>query len=122
MNVVELTRQVSTIRKLIFQGGLIMFRVFLELIRIIAIFLILGSIIGALMKLIYASLGINVDNTAGAWIVGLSILILIFVFYRNKLQFSGFYKGEQRLKLPKTVSNILVTCSVLMLILAPLFI
>lgn len=98
-----------------------MFRVFLELIRITAIFLILGSLMGALMKLIYANLGINVDNTTGAWIVGLSILTLIFVLYRNKLQFSGFYKGEQRLKLPKTVSNILVSCSVLMLILAPLF-
>ena len=98
-----------------------MFRVFLELIRIIAIFLILGSLMGALMKLIYASLGINVDNTNGGWIVGLSILILIFVLYRNRLQFSGFYKGEQRLKLPKTVSVFLVSCSVLMLIVAPLF-
>ena len=98
-----------------------MFRVLLELIRIIAIFLILGSLMGALMKLIYASLGINVDNTNGGWIVGLSILILIFVLYRNRLQFSGFYKGEQRLKLPKTVSVFLVSCSVLMLILAPLF-
>ena len=98
-----------------------MFRVLLELIRITAIFLILGSLMGALMKLIYASLGINVDNTNGGWIVGLSILILIFVLYRNRLQFSGFYKGEQRLKLPKTVSVFLVSCSVLMLILAPLF-
>ena len=98
-----------------------MFRVFLELIRITAIFLILGSFMGALMKLIYASLGINVDNTNGGWIVGLSILTLIFVLYRNRLQFSGFYKGEKRLKLPKTVSIFLVSCSVLMLIFAPLF-
>ena len=98
-----------------------MFRVFLELIRIIAIFLILGSIMGVLMKLVYANLGINVDNTSGAGIVGLSILILIFVLYRNRLQFSGFYKGEQQLKLPKTVSIFLISCSVLMLIFAPLF-
>lgn len=97
-----------------------MFRVFLELIRITAIFLILGSLMGALMKLVYRSLGINVDNTNGAWIVGLSILILIFVLYRNRLQFSGFYKGKQRLKLPKTISIFLISCSVLMLIFAPL--
>ncbi len=97
-----------------------MLRVFLELIRIIAIFLILGSLMGTLMKLVYASLGINVDNTNGAWVVGMSILMLIFVLYRNKLQFSGFYKGELGLKLPKTVSIFLISCSVLMLIFAPL--
>ena len=73
-----------------------MFRVFLELIRIIAIFILLGGLMGALMKFIYASLGINVDATNGGWIVGLSIFILIFVLYRNRLQFSGFYEGEQK--------------------------
>ena len=78
-----------------------MFRVFLELIRITAIFLILGSLMGALVKLIYASIGINVDHTNGGWIVGVSILLLIFVLYRNRLQFSGFYKGEQRIKTSK---------------------
>ena len=98
-----------------------MFRVFLELIRITAIFLILGSLMGALVKLIYASIGINVDHTNGGLIVGVSILFLIFVLYRNRLQFSGFYKGEQRFKLPKKVSVFLVSCSVLMLIVAPLF-
>ena len=72
-----------------------MFRVLLELIRITAVFLILGSLMGALMKLIYASLGINVDDTNGGWLVGLSILILIFVLYRNRLQFSGFYKEKE---------------------------
>lgn len=100
-------------------GG-IMFRAFLELIRIIAIFLLLGSLMGGLIKLVYVSLGLNVVNTNGAGIVGLSIFILIFVLYRNRLQFSGFYKGEQRLKLPKTVSIFLISCSVLMLIFAPL--
>lgn len=98
-----------------------MFRVLLELIRITAVFLILGSLMGALMKLIYASLGINVGNTNGGWLVGLSILILIFVLYRNRLQFSGFYKGEGKWKISKKVSIYLISCSILMLILAPLF-
>ena len=98
-----------------------MFRVFLELIRITAIFLILGSLMGALVKLIYASVGINVDHTNGGLIVGVSILLLIFVLYRNRFQFSGFYKGGKRFKLPKIVSFYLVSCSVLMLIVAPLF-
>lgn len=48
----------------------------------------------ALVKLVYASMEINVDNTSGGWFVGITILILLFVFYRNRLQFSGFYNEE----------------------------
>ena len=60
---------------------------------IIAIFYT-GSLMGALMKLIYVNLGINVDIPMGVH-SGLAILILIFVLYRNRLQFSGFYKGDK---------------------------
>lgn len=98
-----------------------MFRLFLELIRIIVIFLILGSMMGALMSFIYASLGINVDNTNGGWLVSVSIFILFFVLYRNKFQFSGFYNGPGKEKLPKKVSNSLILCSILMLFIAPFF-
>ncbi len=76
-------------------------RAILELIRIIAILSILGSLMGTSVKLIYAGFGINVDHTGGAWLAGLSILTLLFVLYRNKLQFSGFYKGAGKEKLPK---------------------
>lgn len=98
-----------------------MFRVILELMRITAIFLILGSLMGAFIKLVYGSFGINVDNTNGGWMVGISILIIIFVLYRNRLQFSGFYKGDNRVKLPKIIKAFLISSSVLMLIFAPLF-
>lgn len=101
-------------------GG-IMLRLFLEVIRITAIFLIFGALMGTLLKVVYASMGTDVNNTGGAGMMGLSILILIFVWYRNRLQFSGFYKGEKRLKLPKTASVLLVSCSVLVLILVPVF-
>ncbi len=96
-------------------------RVILEFIRVIVILLILGGLIGAFVKLIYASFGINVDNTNGAWLVGISILILIFVLYKNKLQFSGFYKGAGKVKLSKKVGISLILWSVIMLILAPFF-
>ena len=96
-------------------------RVILELLRIIAILLILGGLMGAFIKVIYASFGVNVDNTNGSWLVGLSILILLFVLYRNKLQFSGFYKGAGRAKLSKKVGISLIFCSFIMLILAPIF-
>jgi hypothetical protein len=95
-------------------------RIILELFRITAIFLILGALLGGLVKLVYANIGINVDNTNGAWLVGFAIIILLFVLYRNKLQFSGFYKGEGKVKLPKKVSVSLTSCSVIMLFIAPL--
>ncbi|ULT59393.1 hypothetical protein L1999_13045 [Neobacillus drentensis] len=93
----------------------------MEFIRIIAILLILGGLMGDIVKLKYASFGVNVDNTNGALLVGFSILILLFVLYRNKLQFSGFYKSAGREKLPKKVGISLVFCSFIMLILAPIF-
>ncbi|RPJ95251.1 hypothetical protein CW357_11610 [Rummeliibacillus sp. TYF005] len=71
-----------------------MIRVILELFRIMAIFLILGAVLGGLVGLIYASIGINVDYTSGGWLVGFAIIILLFVLYRNKLQFIGWYNGE----------------------------
>ena len=96
-----------------------MIRVILELFRIMAIFLILGAVLGGLVSLIYASIGVNVDNTNGGWLVGFAIIILLFVLYRNKLQFSGWYKGEGREKLPKIVSRMLIFGSISLLLLAP---
>lgn len=92
----------------------------LEMIRIAIILIIIGGLLGGLVKLIYSGFGINVDDTNGAWLVGTSILIILFVLYRNKLQFSGFYKGEEKVKLPRRVSTILVSSSIIMLIIAPI--
>jgi uncharacterized membrane protein len=96
-----------------------MFRLILELVRIIAIFAILGSLIGSLVKLMYVSMEINVDETTGGWIVGIAIYILLFVFYRNRLQFSGFYNGEGNKKLPKKLSISLISFSIVMIAVAP---
>ncbi|ARF15530.1 hypothetical protein [Sporosarcina ureae] len=91
----------------------------LEMIRIAFILLIIGGLLSALVKLIYTGFGINVDDTNGAWLVGVSILIILFVLYRNKLQFSGFYKGEENVKLSRRMSTILISSSIIMLIIAP---
>jgi hypothetical protein len=97
-----------------------MLRIILELFRITTIFLILGALLGGLVKLVYTNIGINVDNTNGAWLVGGAIIISLFVLYRNKLQFNGFYKGKGKVKLPRKVSVSLMSCSVVMLVIAPL--
>ncbi|WMX54993.1 hypothetical protein [Peribacillus sp. R9-11] len=70
-----------------------MFRVILELLRIVAIIFILGSLMGALVNLIY----------------------------RNRLQFSGFYKGKGKEKLSNKISIFLICFSMLMITIAPLF-
>ncbi|MFE4240104.1 hypothetical protein [Peribacillus butanolivorans] len=66
---------------------------------------------------------INVDNTTGGWFVGVAILIILFVFHRNRLQFSGFYKGKGKEKLSNKISiSIFLICfSMLMITIAPLF-
>ena len=94
-------------------------KVILEFIRIMVILFIFGAILGGLVKLVYASLGINVDDTTGGWFVGIAIIISLFLLYRNKLQCSGFYRGEGAMKLPKKVSVSLLSCSIIMLIVAP---
>ncbi len=94
-------------------------RVLLELVRIILLFGFLGSLLGMLCKFIYELLGINIANKE--WMVSLSILILLFVFFRNRWQFSGWYLGKGREKLPKKVTNVLVSGASILLILVPFF-
>ncbi len=98
-----------------------MLRLVLEIIRILAIFLILGALLSSLVVAIYAAAGIDLADTNGGLLVGIAILISLFVLYRNKLQFSGFYKGKGRVKLHRNMSISLLTCSALMLLIAPFF-
>ncbi|MGG0846872.1 hypothetical protein [Peribacillus simplex] len=92
-------------------------RVLLELIRIILIFGIAGSIISIIVNGIYINIGVNMNQYG--WLGSIAILILLFVWYRNKLQFSGWYSGKGKEKLPKTASRILIMCSLLFLCAPP---
>lgn len=69
------------------------------------------------VRLIYTTLRINVDGTYGGWLGGIAIYFLLFVLYRNKLQFSGFYDGPKQQKLPRKITCILVTGAIFLLIL-----
>ncbi|WP_245917386.1 hypothetical protein [Bacillus canaveralius] len=82
-------------------------KILLELLRIVFIFFILGGIMTELLINVYASTGINVDDYN--WMGVLGILILLFVLYRNRWQFSGWYSGNGREKLPVKTSNLLLT-------------
>ena len=86
----------------------------LELLRIIIIFMILGGLGWAIIGNSYT---INEVTESYSWLGAIAILLLLFVLYRNKLQFSGWYKGEGRVKLPKSVSLTLILSSLLLILL-----
>lgn len=99
---------------------MITFKIFLELIRIIILFSIIGCVMWGGARLMYTSFDINVDGSYAGWLGGIAIYSLLFVLYRNKLQFTGFYNGPYRQKLSPTTTTIFITISVFLLIL-PLF-
>ncbi len=92
-------------------------RVLIELARITFIFVFIGGIFSALINFIYEKLGVNTDTYG--WIAMMAILIYLFVMYRNKYQFSGWYTGKGREKLPKIAAKLLISISILLLLLPP---
>ncbi|UOY92431.1 hypothetical protein MUG87_18750 [Ectobacillus sp. JY-23] len=86
-------------------------RVLFEFIRIIAIFFIIGGVLGGLLAKVYEALGSREYD----WLGFIAVLLLIFVVYRNRWQFSGWYKGNE--KLSKKASAILVFGAVVLLLL-----
>lgn len=98
-----------------------MLRIILELIRIILLLGILGVFMGFIVNNIYGYFRVDLGNSYLGLLPGVSIFIIFFVLYRNKLQFSGYYKSDEQVKLSKRVSISLVSSSILLLIVAPLF-
>ncbi|PET61642.1 hypothetical protein CN514_13755 [Bacillus sp. AFS001701] len=92
-------------------------RVLLELIRIVIVFIFLGLTLSILLHKLYLSMGVNLDKFG--WMGSVAIFSLLFVLYRNKLQFSGWYTGKARDKLSKKVTTFLVSVSVLLIISLP---
>lgn len=88
-------------------------RVILELIRIIFIFGIVGAFCSAVLVNVYENFGFA--NDSYIFLGSVAILILLFVLYRNKLQFSGWFQGKGRQKLPKRVTQVLLVFSIGML-------
>ncbi|WP_053365695.1 hypothetical protein [Bacillus sp. FJAT-27245] len=91
-------------------------RVLLEFIRIILIFGLLGGVFSSVLTHFYKSLGV----TQYEWLGSLAILLLLFVRYRNKWQFEGWYEGKGKVTLPRKTTNLVVSFSVLLLIFPPI--
>ncbi|MFC0015055.1 MULTISPECIES: hypothetical protein [Allobacillus] len=92
-------------------------RFVLELFRIAVIVFLLGGLGWFLLNEIYASIDQTIELK---WLGAIAILLLIFVLYRNKLQFTGWYQGSKNVKLPRAVTYVLVFSAVVLMII-PLF-
>ncbi len=93
-------------------------RVLLEFIRMVFLLIIFYLLLGKTIALIYQKLRTKDSITYGIMMV-ISILILFTVLYRNKLQFSGWYKGNVNEKLSKTLTKWLISIALLILSLPP---
>jgi len=83
------------------------------------ILLILTAIFFPVLGNLYFGIGNGAEKYS--WISLIAICILIFVLYRNKLQFSGWYEGAGKEKLPKRISKILIAISIILLLLPLIF-
>src|SRR5690554_5471812 len=92
--------------------GVINMRLLFELLRIILLFTLVGGLSWILIESVY-----SIRNVVEKyqWLGGVGIYTLLFVWYRNRLQFTGWYKGEGREKLSRKMSLILVLASILLL-------
>ncbi|RLQ94242.1 hypothetical protein [Falsibacillus albus] len=97
-----------------------MTRAFLELLRIIAIIIIFGGGSLILISKLYEFLGVSLAAPEGGWLLESAILICIFVLYRNRLQFSGFYRRKEHKKLSGKLSLALLLITLLLFVAAPI--
>lgn len=79
-------------------------RILLELLRIILIFLISGSFYSMGLSIVYKSIGVSRFE----WIGALAVLVVLFVIYRNRWQFKGWYKGEEKVMLSQKTTKLLL--------------
>lgn len=88
-------------------------RPILELVRVLVLMFIFAVVCGAIINPIY-----SLSETAErfAFLGAIAIFLLFFALYRNKLQFSGWYKGKGREKLPKSVTRVIISSSIALLI------
>ncbi|WP_163970344.1 hypothetical protein [Oceanobacillus halotolerans] len=91
-------------------------RIVLELLRIIFIFGFLGALGWTLIEGVYT---INERTEKYSWLGGIGIFMFLFVLYRNRFQFSGWYKGKGRKKLPKRITSTFIVMA-MVLIISPL--
>lgn len=74
-------------------------RVLFELARIVFICLFLGAVGFLLVDQLYRNFPTALD-----WFGTIGIFLLIFLLYRNKLQFTGWYRSKKQTALKKEIT------------------
>lgn len=97
-----------------------MLRASLEILRLIFIIVILSVLFGSGVLWIYHLLDMTVDRL-GYFMISTADLILIFILYRNRFQFHGFYKGKDRRKLSGSAYYFLLATALIILLAVPFF-
>lgn len=86
----------------------------LEFLRILVIVFIIGAVGMSIIVYVYQLYGISENYY---WMSGIAVLLLLFVLYRNKWQFLGWYQAEKDEKLTIPISIVLVSSSILLIVL-----
>ncbi|MBX0358515.1 hypothetical protein [Halobacillus sp. Nhm2S1] len=87
-------------------------RILLEWLRIVFLFIFGGALVWVILGPFY-----NVHPSSGEyqWLGALGVFGFLFVMYRNRWQFSGWYKGKRKNKLSRRMTRIIVTGSSVLL-------
>ena len=88
----------------------------LEYLRVVLVLIFGTTALMAVEELIYRQFNNSLFNNPMNWMVAIANFLIIFVVYRNKLQFSGWGRSSNGVKLSKVTTRILVALSIVLLV------
>lgn len=80
--------------------------------------LLFCTVISSLITLVYHLLHLTIGGL-GFFMVFIATMIVLFILYRNKFQFHGFYRGKSLVKLSEKTTRVLIIIVAALLIIAP---
>lgn len=88
----------------------------LELLRIILFMAILLAVLGWAERFVSQLI---IGEARYHWLMMFGNLILFFIFYRNKLQFTGWYRSSRNKKLNRFTTKGLLLLAISMIVISP---
>lgn len=92
---------------------MVFFEILFEFFRVLIILLFLFGIFYYPINKLYLAMGIETGNYL--LIVTIALLLLVYIIYANKLQFTGFYTRQSK-KLSKKITWSIFSASILLLL------
>jgi hypothetical protein len=88
----------------------------LELFRVLALFLFGTSLLLYFENWLYGIFNLDLMGSSVNWMPAMANLIIIFMLYRNWLQFSGWFKSDKNIKLSQLTTLILLAITIILLV------